>query len=146
MLVYLHGGIQMIFWGIVAWKDFKTKEVPILPCVGAGIAGGIFSLANALPLYEIAGGIAIGIFFCGVAFLSRGSIGYGDGVCIASIGAWIGGEMTVWLLLIAMVLLTLFGGALLAVGKATRKSRLPMLPFMYIALCVIAAGNIISAG
>lgn len=145
ILVYVNVAIQMIFWGYAAWIDFKTQKIQVIPCILAGLGGSVVSAASGMSFLDIAGGICLGILFLGLAFFSGGSVGYGDGVSISCICAWVGGQKGVWLLTIAMFLLVILGGAMIAKGKATGKSRIPMLPVLYVSLWLVLAATFASA-
>ncbi|MBE5922519.1 MAG: hypothetical protein E7269_07190 [Lachnospiraceae bacterium] len=129
--------IQMVLWAYIAWKDLKTKEISLKYCIFLAVIGCVTAIYSKTSVLELLSGASIGILFLVVAYLSGERIGYGDGMCITAMGLWQGGTRLVFILCLTMLAIVIVGGALLVLKKVTKKSRLPMMPFVYGALCVL---------
>lgn len=92
---------------------------------------------SSLPT-DIVTGVGLFAFFAGLWFLSRGQwMGFGDAKIAFSIGLFLGFPAALFALLFAFWSGALVGIALLALGKASRKTEVPFAPFF--ALGALAA-------
>lgn len=118
--------------------DIKKQMVWISPDIAIlifvqifGIDGGIIShLIRLIP----------GAIFIIFSFVSKESIGMGDGIVILALGTLLGMEKTFKLLFFASCFASLFSVVLILLKKADRKSRIPFIPFI---LMGTIAGGII---
>ena len=132
--------------------DVRTRRLPdrltlpsypvALVLLGGGgllLPGGARHLAGALT-----GLAATGVFFLLLAFARPGGIGWGDVKLSGLLGfylGWFGAGALLAGLAGAFVLAAVAGLALIAAGRATRKSHLPFGPFMIAsALAAVALG------
>lgn len=131
ILSYVAECAVLVFLGILAWEDLRTKTVPGAICIaglGSGVLLNVFS--GRIPLWEIAAGCAVGGMLLLIAKLSKGGVGYGDGLTLSACGVWLGFYENVFLLICALILLALFGTVLIMLKKAKRKDSLPFIPFL----------------
>lgn len=88
----------------------------------------------------LAGGVLAVVFF--LLCLPRGGLGLGDAALAFPIGlvlGWFGWPTVAAWVLLTSLLSALTGIALIATGRASRKSRLPLGPFMLVAAVLAAA-------
>ncbi len=109
------GTIFMIISNILQWKEFKV-----------GI------LSAALP----------GLFLLVLAWLTKESIGYGDGISVILLGGMVGLRNCIWVLCISLLLLSLAGLVLLVIKRVDRKTKIPYLPFLLAAESVLLCCHI----
>ncbi len=109
------GTIFMIICNILQWKEFKV-----------GI------LSAALP----------GLFLLVLAWLTKESIGYGDGISVILLGGMVGLRNCIWVLCISLLLLSLAGLVLLVIKRVDRKTKIPYLPFLLAAESVLLCCHI----
>lgn len=110
--------------------DIKIRKLPVWYMAVLGAAGIIFSLFWVKKSWlSIAGGISIGLLMILLAKASREAVGYGDGLLIASVGAWYGFTQTLSAVLLAL-LITGISGAALMIFRKKRNFRLPFAPFL----------------
>ena len=74
-----------------------------------------------------------GLFILAAGLLTHGSIGSGDGWILMAGGLACGGTAAAEELMIALFLCAGFSLVLLALGRATRRTRLPFAPFLALA-------------
>lgn len=120
-------------------SDIKKKSINL---VAVGILFLIMIAACVLSrkdVTEMIMGILPGGVIAILSFASKGKIGIGDGLVFLTIGIWTGPEKTLSIMFISLVLSALTGIILLLLKKATRKTALPFVPFIYTgyALCEI---------
>ena len=74
-----------------------------------------------------------GLFLLAMSLLTHGSIGTGDGWILLAGGLACGGMAAAEELMLALLFCAGFSLILLALGRATRKTRLPFVPFLALA-------------
>ncbi len=84
-----------------------------------------------LGIVLLAGGIY------GVGKLTDGQIGSGDAAIIFSLGMVLGFRSVVAVVWLGFVLCGIFGMVLMLFGRATRKTKLPFVPFLTVAQLVL---------
>ncbi len=84
-----------------------------------------------LGIVLLAGGIY------GVGKLTDGQIGSGDAAIIFSLGMVLGFRRVVAVVWLGFVLCGIFGLVLMLLGRATRKTKLPFVPFLTVAQLVL---------
>ena len=117
----------------------KTVSLPLALIFGALAAtihffsgDGAAWLAGCLP----------GLFLLGLAYVTRQSVGYGDGVALTVTGLFLGCSAAAAILTTALLLICPFS-LILLIWKRDRKRTLPFVPFLaaaYLIWMVIAGG------
>lgn len=126
--------IEGVVLSILAIEDISKQKVSlciilsgfILAAVffAGGISGGVWSvLAGAGP----------GVSLLILGYVTRGSIGYGDGLTVIFLGMSLGFLKVSCVLLSALFLAVFYSGCMLILRKYNMKSRLPFLPFLTLA-------------
>ena len=117
-----------------AWTDLRRQEVS-MPSLGAAAAAGI--LLNLLVNYqksaELFAGIGTGLFLLAVSAVSKGAVGFGDGLLLCVTGIFLGGMGNLRLLMLGSILCAAVLGAGLAFGRVRWKQRFPFVPFLFLA-------------
>lgn len=128
--------------GIFAWQDKKELSVSKKFLFLAGvlaILGRSLVESRVVSLLEWGWSLLPGVLLLGLGWLSQWQIGFGDGVIILVMGLWLGFQETVVVLLIGMFLCSIFCGGLVFFRKVGRKTKIPFVPFLWIA-CLIGMG------
>lgn len=81
-------------------------------------------------------GVGIGVLFCGISFISREGIGWGDSLLLVLLGAAFGGARLLFVLGAALALLLAVALVLFVLRKVGHKDRLPFLPFLFIGFVI----------
>lgn len=106
-----------------------------MPSLGAAAAAGI--LLNLLVNYqksaELFAGIGTGLFLLAVSAVSKGAVGFGDGLLLCVTGIFLGGMGNLRLLMLGSILCAAVLGAGLAFGRVRWKQRFPFVPFLFLA-------------
>lgn len=130
--------VLLLVWN--SWLDLRRHEIS-LP--GLGIFGAAGLLGNLLLKYqtgmELAAGIGVGIFVLAAAAVTKGAVGFGDGLLLCVTGIYLGGTDNLRLLMGGLILCALVLGAGLLLGKARWKQQFPFVPF----LCLAQIGRIL---
>lgn len=119
-----------------AWKDLRKHRISIL------LTAGIFLAAVILRIWRgeyaaLAAGILPGVILLGISWITKESLGYGDGLVQSVLGALLGWKKALEILLGAFFLAAIFSAAALAAHRLGRKSELPFLPFILGAYLVL---------
>jgi leader peptidase (prepilin peptidase) / N-methyltransferase len=124
----------------LAFIDATVRRLPD-PLTGSAFAGTALLLLAAAAASghwptlarAVAGGIAMAGFYLALALISPAGMGMGDVKAAASIGtllAWAGWRFLIVGGFAGFLLAAIYGIALLASGRATRKQQIPFGPFM----------------
>lgn len=122
------------FLGAAAYFDMKWKRIPRSVLA----VGTIFTLVCMLIQqkeigWELLWTVLPGITLLFVAWGTKESIGYADGISVLFLGGMMGFRNCIWVLCISLFLLSLSGLALYILKKVNRKTKLPYLPFLFAA-------------
>lgn len=130
----LKGTMIFVYLGISTYWDLRYKRIPwsvqgmgfIFLCICILVQWKELSL-----LYLVA--FVPGICLLLLAGITGENIGYADGVSVMLLGGMIGFRGCIWMLCISMLLLSVFGLLMLLLKRMTRKSKIPYLPFLFLA-------------
>lgn len=112
-------------------QDIRQKKISII-LLGSSFIITIISLSiqkEILIMNHIWGSV-IGIFLCFASVLTRGAIGWGDGLIFTVIGVGLGFFLTVNILFLSLFLAGLYSIGLIVIKKVSRKKTIPLIPFM----------------
>ena len=139
MMFVIPGMMVLLF---AAAYDVKTKRIPVsaitaaaLLCVLTVVMSAAAGTESMLRLF-LAG--MPGALLLIIAFLSRESVGYGDGILMLCLGPVFGLQRTLFGVAVAFFVTALTSTGLLAVKKAGRYTRIPFVPFLASAMGVAA--------
>ena len=114
-----------------AFWDHKSKRLPMTPIFCLLAAGILFICAEETNnLKNTLLGVEIGALVCGIAKLTEGSIGMGDGLLALLTGLYMGGIFTFLCLCFAFLFSAVAALYLIGVKKKGKKESLPFVPFM----------------
>ena len=77
-------------------------------------------------------GSCIGICLCLISILTRGAIGWGDGLVFVIIGFGLGFSHTLNILFVSLFLSALFSIGLVVIKKVSKKTTIPFIPFVFL--------------
>lgn len=134
----------LVFLGVAAYFDIRYKRIPlwvqgmgvIFGCIGIIIQGQGLQWANLFALIP-------GIFLLVLSFVTGESIGYGDGISVLILGGLAGFNNCMWVLCISLIFISMAGIILLAIKRASRKTKLPYIPFLLAAESVWLVGMVL---
>ena len=141
ILTIFRAAILIAFGYIAAYGDIKTRKVPnklIVAMLASWALHTSISVvvnieaAPMLLVQSLIGGAAAGGFFFFIYLVSRKGIGGGDVKFIAVTGLFLTFAKVMPMLLISSLLAALTSGILLLTKRATMKSAIPLVPFLYI--------------
>lgn len=123
---------------IAAIMDIKSKRVK----TGLVVVLGLFCVFSVVlnknvNIWEICGGIALGLSMIGLSVITNNQIGKGDGMVIAMLGISLGFRDCLMVIAFASVVMAFLSIVLLLLKKANKKTRLPFIPALFISFVVI---------
>jgi leader peptidase (prepilin peptidase)/N-methyltransferase len=142
-LYYIYGftnyfiSLEITTWFLllISIYDIKYKQVPMDVVMLTVLLGVVLLYFNPnVTLIESLVGVGIGGVLVLVSYFTKGAIGMGDAFVIGTIGILLGYKIALAVLLYTLVLCGLIGIFLMTFKKANRKTKIPMVPFMFIAL------------
>lgn len=123
----------------VAIIDLRTKIIPDKPVllgIGLGIIITLFdneiSILSGLMGFIICGGT-----MAAISIVTRGAIGMGDAKLFACIGAFLGIQLTIGIMLLSTIFSGLTGLLLLIFKNVDRKATIPFAPFIFVSTMFI---------
>lgn len=121
---------------ICSVEDVRRKEMHLLILLGFGVLGiGLHMAFRSMSIYEILGGMLIGVILLLLSILSDGKIGKGDGVLMVVTGTYLGFWNNLLLLWFATCLTGVFG-LIVYFRRRQTDVELPFAPFV-LAACMV---------
>lgn len=125
------------FLVFLAAYDMKTRTVPVFPVIGMGGLLLLVRLFGGVGVAELVLGWVPGMLFFFLALLSNEKIGKGDGLVLLALGCGFGLEQQIGMLGLALCLAAAVSAVLLVLKKATRKTELPFIPFLFFGFLIV---------
>lgn len=107
----------------------------IFACVYLIVRGNVTGIEQLIALMP-------GIILIFLSFITRENIGYGDGVSVMIIGSILGIRSCVLVICVSLVMISVVGVGLMLLKHASRKTRLPYIPFLFAAQSLVMIGVI----
>lgn len=125
---------------IAAVEDIREKKIHrwlLVLQILVGIAGGIYAcMGNESNLWQLSGGLAIGLCMIGFSVISHGQIGIADGIVIAGLGMLCGARACLMIVSVASVGMALLSIVLLVFRKGNRHTCLPFVPALLVGFLI----------
>lgn len=132
--VYFIQGLELLFLGIGSYFDLKEQRLPLWFLLSFGLGGLLFNLLFPYQsLKEFLIGMIVGSMFLLAGWVSRESIGYGDGIGLMVLGGMEGIQRMIPVIFGAFLLSAVFGMWKLVGRRESRESTMPFFPFLLIA-------------
>ncbi len=117
--------------GFCAWEDVRKKQVAVIPVLLFGAIGTLLHLFFPIcSIYSILCGVLLGVATMAASYVSRGSIGMGDGILLAVTGVYLGGAGNLELFFTGLLLAACWSLGLLAFKKKKGKDEIAFVPFL----------------
>lgn len=129
--------ILNLYLVVGAIKDIKEKRVSFSYLyIGIMISIGFIILQyqqKELRWYHTIFSCLPGLFFLLYGKCTGGKIGYGDGLVLIMMGICHSYQRTWFIWCLAIVFMTLFSGFLFCIKRVSRNTKIPFLPFLWMA-------------
>ncbi len=130
----------LAMFGICSIEDIKTRQIPVKWITAFAAEACLCRLfLYKQPAIGLLAAIFPGLVILVFAFLSRGSIGKGDGYLMIVTGLFLGVKDTFRIFIYAIFLSFIYALYLCVIKKKSRKYEMPFIPFLFIAF----AGDLI---
>lgn len=121
------------FLGVLAVVDCKKKQISnIALLIGVVIVSVNYVIFQPITIINLIGGILVGLVLLGISYITRQKIGAGDGLLIVLLGANLGFEGIIFVLLYALTLSAMWSAILLIIKKVNRHYTIAFVPFIFI--------------
>lgn len=127
--------------------DVWKRKLPVIAlCILMAAAVAVNLVMQRISFWEILLGVLYGGSFLLISLLSKGAIGFGDGVMIAAAGAWTGILFVLYASIFGFLFAGIFGLVYIHVRKLDRKTRLPFAPFFTASCLLLSVLEMMSGG
>ena len=133
---------EWIMLGILAGfgvYDLKTKTIPVAAVAAASVGVLIYRIFTGTEAAEFVLGLIPGVLVVILAYVTKESIGVGDGLVLCMLGLSCGWRQCLAAFGMALILTAVLAMILLVCRRAGRKTELPFLPALfggYLLLCL----------
>lgn len=111
--------------------DLKTKTIPVAAVAVATIGVLVYRLFSGAEVIELVLGVIPGALVVILAYVTKESIGIGDGLVLCMLGLFCGWRQCLAAFGMALVLTAVLAMILLVCRRAGRKTELPFLPALF---------------
>lgn len=128
-------GVILIFLGLNAIKDIRKKEISIPAVILWGLGGLVWMFLDSEFGWKTGlAGLIPGIFLAALGVLSRGAVGFGDGLLVMVTGLYLGLQAAAAGLLWGLIICTAWGMILIFLRRGSRNTELPFAPFLLLGI------------
>ena len=120
----------LIFLLFSSLLDIRKREISIPVTLMFGLARVAYSIKTGRTMTDYLIPAAIGIFILACSNLTRGQVGMGDGWLLMALGCMMRMESYIQMACIGMLLAAACSGVLLLVFRKSRKTEIPLVPFL----------------
>lgn len=134
MDVLLKATILLGLFAVTAYRDWKEKSIYLyIPIIAAIVSVILHLVYRDNSLVDMLSGAGIGAVMIFIAWVSKESIGIGDGVMLMVSGLFLGFRANMELFLTALLLAGVSALMLMVVMRKERSYRMPFIPFLLVA-------------
>ena len=124
-------GLPVVLLVCNAWQDWKKREILPISLWIFLVAGVALNGALGYQTWNSAvGGAMVGGVMLVLSWVTRGGIGWGDGLLLCVTGVYLGLMDNLGMLLWALLLCAVFSVGLLLTRRADWKKEIPFIPFL----------------
>lgn len=120
----------VVFLAMNSWLDIRRREISLFLTVVYAGCGIIYSILQGRKIQDVLIPAGIGILFLAAGLISRGAIGAGDCWILLALGALLDTETYTRMLCIGFFLAAFWSGILLVIRRKSRKTEIPLVPFL----------------
>lgn len=119
--------------GLCSLEDMKRKKLTVIYILMFGIGGVLLHLFMPVcSIYSVLWGMLLGVAMMGISYVSRGSVGMGDGLLLTVTGVYLGGYENLELFMIGLLLAALWSLGLLVLQRKKGKEEIAFVPFLLV--------------
>lgn len=116
-------------------QDIMKREISLIVILtGFALLFTISIIKGKLLFWNRVGGLVLGVVLIILNKATRGQIGIGDGLVLCITGISLGFYINSLLLIYGLLFAAIFSIIYMLVKKASRKSSIPFIPFIFVAL------------
>jgi leader peptidase (prepilin peptidase)/N-methyltransferase len=123
-------GIFLLTEGI---RDYKKHKISMLSVLLFAVLGIVLEIPEAMTVWkEMVAGVMVGAVVLILAKITEGKIGFGDGWVLMVTGLYLGFRGNLFLFMAALFVSAVISIILLLCRRATKKTELPFVSFLFI--------------
>lgn len=116
---------------ILTAQDIKSRTINPLILLPGALVSAILKLIGRSDYMASLLGMGVGLMILIIAKITREAIGYGDGLIFIYLGLSLGIGKVMLILLMTVGLISLSGLIMILPGKVNKKTRWPMIPWIF---------------
>ncbi len=123
--------------GYFSWEDIRKRSIHLVPLIMAAIAGLMMHLYFCrITIWNIFGGLTIGLAMYAISLLTGEKIGKGDALLLAVTGIFLGFWGNLILLWIASCLAAIGGVVAVCFFHKGKEYEIPFAPFLFVGFVI----------
>ena len=138
-MFFIYIAVYLILF-VSVFTDIKSLRIPYSIVASAGFISTIFIIYEmvngSITWSQIAYALLPGIALIVTSFITRQSVGYGDGLMMLAVGPIFGSSHMVFGVCLAFFISAIFSLVMMVFRKADNRTRFPFMPFLTVALGV----------
>ena len=135
-------GFSWILLVVGSIFDIKYKSLPgWFLIIGGSLAIGLAVLLRPVSLWEMAGGLLLGVLLLGISFVTRGALGRGDGIFLGIIGLNLGFSKVFSIFTGALLLAAFLAIFLMIIKRVNKNTAFPFLPFLGVSYGILCLSS-----
>lgn len=133
------GSVVLLFvLAVGAYQDWREQQISLFLPILAAVVGILLWLSEpTCSVWELLGGMMIGMVLLAAAGLTGGQIGTGDGMMLLASGSYLGFQKNLGLFLTGLLLAGFAAFYLMVVQKRGRRTTMPFIPFLLAAYLLL---------
>lgn len=130
---------SLFFLAVLAKEDIKEKQISVYKLLFFGVPAFLgFLWKKGFLWEELFRSLLPGILMLFLAYMSKESMGYGDGLTVMILGLWTGLRFTLAVLCVAILAAGIWGSICLL---RKRTETIPFIPFLLLGMEVVLVGT-----
>lgn len=110
-------------------SDIRNRTVSGIRIIAFMVLGIVLNLVMKYQnIWSVIGGVVVGLILFGYALITKGGVGFGDGLMFICLGIYLGLSDNLRLLFFALIVAAVFGGIYAVVKRKSIKSQIPFMP------------------
>ena len=122
-------GLVITMLAIETVSDIRKHTVSGIRIIAFMVVGIVLNcVMKYQSIWSVVGGIVVGLTLFGYSLITKGGIGFGDGLVFICLGIFLGLSQNLRLLFFSLLAAAVFGGIYALIKKKSIKAQIPFMP------------------
>lgn len=138
-------GLVITMLAIETVSDVRKHTVSGIRIIAFMVTGIVLNcIMKYQSIWSVVGGIVVGLTLFGYSLITRGGIGFGDGLIFICLGIFLGLSENLRLLFFSLLAAAFFGGIYALIRKKSIKAQIPFVPCILISYVMMILAEVLS--